>query len=43
MKARDLAFWEGKRTVLFDIDGTLLDAGGAGRAAFGAALKAATE
>ena len=36
------AFWAGMRTVLFDIDGTLLDAGGAGRAAFGAALEAAT-
>lgn len=42
MKARDAAFWAGKRTVLFDIDGTLLDAGGAGRAAFAAALEGAT-
>ncbi|MBP5787330.1 MAG: haloacid dehalogenase-like hydrolase [Kiritimatiellae bacterium] len=42
MNARDSAFWAGMRTVLFDIDGTLLDAGGAGRAAFGAALEVAT-
>jgi len=38
---KDAWFWKGIRTVFFDIDGTLLDAGGAGRAAFAAALEEA--
>ena len=43
MSPAERAWWRRRKTVFFDIDGTLIDAHGAGRASFAAALEKATD
>ena len=42
MSPAERAWWSRRKTVFFDIDGTLIDAHGAGRTSFAAALEKAT-